>query len=274
MKKYFVNLPGLLLFFLPVTIMAQGSVQIENVYLENELTRSTVILHQIKAIVTYKSGETKEFILHQMGEKALLGEVHSITRIQIGRYTVKTYGPLGITLQLLDYYRTLTDDITEQFKAFVQDTTRPAGPDLIISVKWKMPGSSTNYDWKYSFSTGTVKYPWNWVVNNTNSEIQVKEIVDPNSLYAQEMEEEGITVGNPVKIASGQFFELFEENKRFEVHSSFGWIEPNYVDLEGQVIEGRKLNRGKNPVIAVISKKCLGILNCGLDFQIVWKTGK
>ena len=275
MKKYSVKLASLILFFVTNAVIGMRPPQVlKNVYLENQLTSRTEMPHEIKAIVTYKNGSTQEIIIEKPWSKKLLGDIDTITRIQITRHltgTLGQYGPLGLTKKMFEKFNASVDDITDEFLAFTENTTRPQGPDMIITVKWKFPESNTDFAWRYSFSTGTVGYPWNWVVNNTSSEIQIKEIIDPNSLYAQEMAEEGLTVGNPVKIAPGQRWEIFETNKRFQVYSNLSrsWFEPDYAYLEKQVNEGRKANPGKIPAIS-IGSKCLG---CGWSFQIIWVIG-
>ena len=276
MKKYIVKLASFVLFFATNAVIGMKPPQVlRNVYMENPLTSRMQTIHEIKAIVTYKDGSTKEIIAEQAWSKQLLGDVDSITEIKVTRHLVGgfgKYGPIGMTKALFEKLNSSVDDITDQFMAFKKNTIKPQGPDMIITVKWKFPESNTDYTWGYSFSTGKVRYPWNWVMNNTNSEIQIKEVIDPDSLYAQEMAEQGISVGNPVKLAPGQKWQIFEENKRFQLYSYLtGWFEPNYADLQRQVNEERKANTDKKPAILINSQKCLGVsTGCGWNFTIKW----
>lgn len=246
MKKRSVRLASLVLFFATGAAIGMRPTLLERVYLENQLTSRLGAQHQIKATVTHKDGSKKGIIVAKRGEKQLLGDIKSITNIQVERYVPNEYTVSGLLEKGVKSLGYFVDDITYDFLTFVNDIKKPAGPDMIITVQWKAPTSNTDYTWKYTISTGTVRYPWSWVINNTGAEIQIQEIVDPNSLYAREMAEQGIKVGNPVNLPMNQRFELFEENKRFKVYSKVsGWFEPDYVDLEQQVIAGRKLNPEK-----------------------------
>jgi len=277
MKKYTVGLSLMLLFAMGVTI---GMEEYRGkVYITNRV-KIPGGANPIECKVLDKNGNSKKVIVKNAEQTELLGDISSIAKIEVGTYLSHsaTFGKLGelydkcdpMTM-LINKLKTM-DDITNDFLAKIKTDYRP-GDVMKIVVDWKYPGSYCSREWKYTFVTGVFNpsmrsYPWKWVMNNTRSEIQVREIVDPNSIYAQEAAEQGLPIGNPIKIAPGQRWEIFEENKRFEVYSKVsGWFEPDYANLEQQVAEGLRKdeNKYKSPAISIGST-----YTGGWEFKIVW----
>ncbi len=255
-----------------------------NVYLTNRLVMNNAYgVLPLKCKVTNK-GNTKEVIIDKAEETKLLDDITSIIKIEIGTYVplasetlLGKYSPTSLVVNKIQDIGFMTD-ITKDFLTKLKTEYR-TGDVMKIIVDWKYPDSYTSREWKYTFITGTfnpfiISYPWKWVINNTTVDIEIKEVIDSKSLYAQEMADQGLSVGNPVKLAPGKRLELFEDNKRFSVHAKIsGWFEPNYANLEQQVAAGKDKdeNKGKIPVVVISSKQCLGIsTGCGWDFQIKW----
>ncbi len=222
MKKYSVRLASLLLFFATGATIGMEEYR-GKVYLTNRLITTGGKTLPIEGKVIDKEGNARKVILENAEETKLLGDISSIAQIEVGTYLSSilgsTHGEYSPTFMLANKLKP-SDDITKDFLAKLE-TDYHQGDVMKIIVDWKYPESSYSREWKYTFVTGVLNpsiggYPWNWVINNTGSEILVQEVVDPNSLYAQEAAEQGLSIENPIKIApakDGKFLKKIKDSR-------------------------------------------------------------